>query len=52
MISGSKGVGEIRTLNEARIRTGHRPISVRWVETNKGDDDNPNIRCRLVAREV
>ena len=31
---------------------GRSPISVRWVETNKGDDENPNIRSRLVAREI
>ena len=31
---------------------GRSPISVRWVETNKGDDTNPNIRSRLVAREI
>ena len=31
---------------------GRSPISVRWVETNKGDDANPNVRIRLVAREI
>ena len=31
---------------------GRSPISVRWVEVNKGDDLNPNIRNRLVAREI
>ena len=25
---------------------------MRWVETNKGDDQSPNIRSRLVAREM
>ena len=48
----SKGVWEIRSVNEARKRMGRAPISVRWVETNKGDDANPNIRSRLVAREI
>ena len=48
----SKGVWEIRSINEARQRMGRGPISVRWVETNKGDDVNPNIRSRLVAREI
>ena len=48
----SKGVWEIRTINEARIRMCRRPITVRWVETNMGDDDQPNIRSRLVAREI
>ena len=31
---------------------GKPPISVRWVEVNKGDDENPNYRSRLVAREI
>ena len=37
---------------DAIRRTGKPPITVRWVEVNKGDDDNPNIRSRLVAREI
>ena len=48
----AKGVWELRPVSEARAKMGRRPISVRWVETNKGDDDNPNIRSRLVAREI
>ena len=40
----AKGVWETRTVNEARAKMGRRPISVRWVETNKGDDEHPNIR--------
>ena len=28
------------------------PISVRWVDINKGDADNPNYRSMLVAREI
>ena len=48
----SKGVWEVRQETEARRRMGRAPISVRWVETNKGDDKNPNIRSRLVAREI
>ena len=46
----SKNVWEIRTIAEALQRTGRRPISVRWVEVNKGDSANPKIRSRLVAR--
>ena len=38
--------------SEALAKTGKPPISVRWIDTNKGDDDAPNIRCRLVAREI
>ena len=38
--------------SEALARTGKPPISVRWIDTNKGDDAAPNIRCRLFAREI
>ena len=48
----AKGVWEIRSEDEAIRRMGRRPISVRWVETNKGDDESPNVRSRLVAREI
>ena len=30
---------------------GIRPISTKWVDVNKGDDDNEKYRSRLVARE-
>ena len=36
----------------ARAATGRAPISVRWVDVNKGDDVNPNYRSRLVARQL
>ena len=31
--------------------TGGRLITVKWLDTNKGDKDNPNYRSRLVGRE-
>ena len=31
---------------------GKAPITVKWVDVNKGDDSNPNYRSRLVAREI
>ena len=31
--------------------SGHRIVSVRWVDTNKGTGDKPEIRSRLVARD-
>ena len=31
---------------------GRSPISVRWVDVNKGDHACPNIRSRLVARQI
>ena len=48
----SKEVWKIVPRSEAHARTGRPPITVRWVNTNKGDHDNPNVRCRLVAREI
>ena len=32
--------------SEALKRTGKPPVTVRWVEANKGDDPNPKIRSR------
>ena len=32
-------------------RTGKAPISTRWVDTNKGSEEAPDVRCRLVARD-
>ncbi len=37
---------------QARTRNGRPPISVRWVDVNKGDDICPNYRSRLVARQM
>ena len=48
----SKGVWTKRAIDEARRRTGKPPITVRWVDVNKGDDTNPNISSRLVARQI
>ena len=33
-------------------KTGQKPISLRWVDTNKGDDERPDYRSRLVVREI
>ena len=41
-----------RRRSEAYERMGKGPISVKWVDTNKGDDEAPNYRSRLVAREI
>ena len=45
----AKCVWEKRALGEARRVTGKPPVTVRWVDVNKGDNQNPNIRSRLVA---
>lgn len=48
----SKEVWTRRPIEESRRRTGKPPISARWVGVNKGDDMTPNIRSRLVARQI
>ena len=48
----SKTVWEKMPYNEAFIRTGKKPITVRWIDVNKGDDEDDNYRSRLVAREI
>ena len=47
-----KGVWRKVPKSYARSRTGRPPISVRWVDVNKGDEQNPNYRSRLVARQL
>ena len=39
-------------IKEAYKETGKGPISVRWIDINKGDVECPNYRSRLVAREI
>ena len=33
------------------IRNGWRVVKARWIDVNKGDDQNPCIRSRFVAKE-
>ena len=47
-----KGVWSKRPKAEARNATGKGPVSVRWVDVNKGDEMNPRYRSRLVARQL
>ena len=37
---------------ECRRGKGKNPITVRWIDVNKGDASNPNYRSRFVAREI
>jgi len=39
-------------ISEAIATTGRRPIGVRWVDVNKGDDSRPEYRSRLVTQET
>ena len=42
---------EYRPVSECFSTTGAAPINTKWVDTNKGDDQNPAVRSRLVAME-
>ena len=37
---------------DAKRHMGKPPISIRWIDANKGDDLNLEYRSRLVAREI
>ena len=39
-------------MSECLKKTARQPIGVRWIDINKGDNDQPNYRSRLVAREI
>ncbi len=47
-----KGVWKKVSKAVAAAKTGKSPISVRWVDVNKGDELHPNYRSRLVARQL
>ena len=34
-----------------QAQTGGKIIGTMWIDVNKGDIDNPRIRCRLVGKE-
>ena len=38
-------------VEECGAQTGKGPVSVRWVDVNKGGPDKMEVRCRLVARD-
>ena len=38
--------------SEAWKAGGKRPLKTRWVDVNKGDDARPDIRSRLVAKDI
>ena len=37
---------------ETARRHGCKIITTKWLDTNKGDDENPNYRSRMVGREI
>jgi hypothetical protein len=40
-----------RPIQECYDVTGSEPVGTKWLEVNKGDEENLNIRARLVAQE-
>ena len=41
-----------RPITECLEVTGKKPMPIRWVDTNKGDDENPEYRSRIVAKDL
>ena len=46
-----KKMWDVKPVSECWQKTGRAPISVRWVDTNKGDLISMLIRSKLVARD-
>ena len=42
----------IKVPRETARRYGCKIITTKWLDTNKGDNDNPNYRSRMVGREI
>ena len=45
-------MGVYRKMSKSKMPPGARTISTKWVDTNKGTDEEPNYRSRLVGREI
>ena len=45
-----KGVWRVIPISTAH-KNGWKVIQTRWIDVNKGDNENPNYRSRLVAKE-
>ena len=43
---------EKRPLDECWSVTGKTPITLKWIDRNKGDREHPNYRSRVVARGI
>ena len=46
-----RGIWSEKPIEECWQKTGKAPISVRWVDTDKGLDGQVDVRSRLVARD-
>ncbi len=40
------------SVEEEWKEVGRGPVGVKWVDANKGDEEKPDYRCRLVAKEI
>ena len=40
-----------RVPRSEQAQTGGKIVGTKWIDVNKGDIENPNIRCRLVGKE-
>ena len=47
-----QGVWKKVPMEQCLKETGKKPIPLRWIDTNKGDHDKPNLRSRLVVRDI
>ena len=45
------GVYEYAPIDECIAWTGKLPVSTKWVRVNKGTAEDPDVRCRRVARD-
>ena len=43
---------EPRPRTEAYQRMGRKPFGMRWIDCNKGDEQRPELRSRLVVQET
>ena len=48
----AKGVWMKVPKSSARQHTGRPPVTARWVDVNKGDEQTPNYRSRLVVCQL
>ena len=46
------GVWSYDTVQNCLETTGRQPLTVGWVDVNKGDSDNPDVRGRLSVQET
>ena len=46
-----RGIWSERSVEECWRVTGKEPMSVRWVDTNKGTKEKPDVRSRMVGRD-